>query len=111
MRHLHLDLKGEGLEEADGLRLRLDEEVIPKKCPAFRINDSLVCLAVEPVAIRQRACSSNSGRMPLFNCSCRTAHILTVSASVSLSTSTVSSALSHCPFNFRCNFSLARRAA
>ena len=48
----------------------------PKKCPAFKMRASLVCLAVEPVAMRQRTCSSNSGRMPLFICSCRTAHNL-----------------------------------
>jgi hypothetical protein len=54
--------------------------IVPKKCPAFKITLSLVCLAVEPVAMRQRTCSSNSDRMPLFNCSCRTAHNLQKSA-------------------------------
>ena len=48
----------------------------PKKCAALSMSDSLACLAVDPVAIRQRMCSSNEGAMPLLNWAWRTAHNL-----------------------------------
>jgi hypothetical protein len=50
--------------------------MLPKKCPALSISDSLACLAVDPVAMRQRTCSSNPGVIPLLNCAWRTAHNL-----------------------------------
>ena len=50
--------------------------MLPRKCAALSVSDSLACLAVVPVAMRQCTCSSNAGVIPLLNCAWRTAHNL-----------------------------------
>jgi hypothetical protein len=51
-----------------------------KNCPAVSISPSRACLAVEPVAIKHRTCSSNLGDMPLCASACFTSHALFTSA-------------------------------
>ncbi len=79
MQHLPMDLpdkvedKVNGKEKVEGRGLGN----VPKKCAALSMSDSLACLiAVDPVAMRQRMCSSNAGVIPLLNCAWRTVHNL-----------------------------------
>ena len=78
MQHLQTDLpdkvkdKVKGKDKVEGRGLGN----VPKKCAALSMSDSLACLAVDPVAMRQRTCSSNAGVMPLLNCAWRTVHNL-----------------------------------